>query len=534
MRRSGVLSLVLVPFAVAVFFAAGSVPANTFQIDFPIAGEYWISFPGTVTTPALARAEDLYAAFPNPNDVAFVSKFDTLTDTFHEWDGGTCGGAGVEPGAGTCGSMCFCIELGDGEGFFVSLTAPATFAITGGDSPTVINLDGPGPTSFAGVHLISLPYSTPLVDAEDLIFEINAAAGFPVPPVVVSVARLVTATGLPELYTGTFGVNFPIVPAEGYQVVVTSDVSYIPAFNNPLNNSDLSVMKSDSADPILVGTNLIYTVTVQNNGPDDAMAVGMADTLPPTVTFVSAVSNQGSCMESAGVVTCEIGDLLAGAGATITIEVTADLVGVINNTASVTGKVFDPFPADNTAIESTTVLPPCTDGDGDGFVVCDSSCIVVPSDSCGECDDTDAAINPLAVEICDGIDNNCDDLTDVGCQTSKVTGGGEIAVPGGMANFGFIVQRKTMNGLITGQLQYYNHARSLNVHSTLMTALFTTGTTATFSGDCTKNGAPCSFTVTLQDLGEPGRNVDHFEISVSGEPIEGDSAPITKGNIQFH
>ena len=40
------------------------------------------------------------------------------------------------------------------------------------------------------------------------------------------------------------------------------------------------------------------------------------------------------------------------------------------------------------------------DTDGDGFAACQ------------ECDDGDGAVNPDAAEVCDGIDNNCDGLTD--------------------------------------------------------------------------------------------------------------------------
>ena len=44
------------------------------------------------------------------------------------------------------------------------------------------------------------------------------------------------------------------------------------------------------------------------------------------------------------------------------------------------------------------------DGDGDGFDSSDSGG--------GDCDDTNPEINPTAVEVCDGIDNNCTGLID--------------------------------------------------------------------------------------------------------------------------
>jgi hypothetical protein len=50
---------------------------------------------------------------------------------------------------------------------------------------------------------------------------------------------------------------------------------------------------------------------------------------------------------------------------------------------------------------------PCTDMDMDGYATEGGSCGAI------DCNDNDAAINPGAVEICtDGIDNNCNGLTD--------------------------------------------------------------------------------------------------------------------------
>jgi hypothetical protein len=111
----------------------------------------------------------------------------------------------------------------------------------------------------------------------------------------------------------------------------------------------------------------------------------------------------------------------------------------------------------------------------------------------------------------------------------KVTGGGEITVTGGWANFGFNAQNGP--GGPKGQLEYQNHARNLNVHSVSITSVNVSDNNASFSGTCTKNGAPCTFTVNAQDNGEPGTS-DRFTIAVSGEPMEG--GQISNGNIQIH
>ncbi len=50
----------------------------------------------------------------------------------------------------------------------------------------------------------------------------------------------------------------------------------------------------------------------------------------------------------------------------------------------------------------------CTDADNDGYGAEGTACCSVP-----DCDDNDASVNPGATEICDdGIDNDCDGLTD--------------------------------------------------------------------------------------------------------------------------
>jgi hypothetical protein len=88
-------------------------------------------------------------------------------------------------------------------------------------------LSGPG-SSNSGTNTLALPYNqqTNLLDAKNLIDDINAAAGS---SVVVQVARFLKATDGTESYTGTFGTAFPLVPGQAYTVQVNSTVTYIPS-----------------------------------------------------------------------------------------------------------------------------------------------------------------------------------------------------------------------------------------------------------------------------------------------------------------
>lgn len=150
-------------------------------------------------------------------------------------------------------------------------------------------------------------------------------------------------------------------------VTNTASVSSTTEDPNHANNSsqaittitgiqtDLAVTKSDSPDPVTVGSNLTYTVTVTNKGPATATSVTLTDTLPTTAAFVSA---SPGCTNNGGTVTCGIGDLGSGAFATITIVVTPGAAGSITNSVTVAAEEADPVAGDNAATAITTVQQP--------------------------------------------------------------------------------------------------------------------------------------------------------------------------------
>ena len=100
--------------------------------------------------------------------------------------------------------------------------------------------------------------------------------------------------------------------------------------------ADLEIDKSvNDATPNL-GDEVIWTITVTNNGPDTAEAVVVSDVLPEGTTFVESTADFDSV---AGIV--ELGDLDSGQSVSFDITVTVDDREEIDNTATVSSDTFD-------------------------------------------------------------------------------------------------------------------------------------------------------------------------------------------------
>jgi uncharacterized repeat protein (TIGR01451 family) len=145
--------------------------------------------------------------------------------------------------------------------------------------------------------------------------------------------------------------------ARGWTLAVAaSAVAALIAPGPALAASDLSITKTDSADPVSVGSALTYTLTLANAGPDAATAVTVEDRVPNRVDFVSALPSQGACTNAARKITCELGALASGASAAVTIDVTTRKSGEISNTATVTSAEADSNAENNSATETTVVV----------------------------------------------------------------------------------------------------------------------------------------------------------------------------------
>ncbi|GGO86695.1 hypothetical protein GCM10011348_38110 [Marinobacterium nitratireducens] len=127
-------------------------------------------------------------------------------------------------------------------------------------------------------------------------------------------------------------------------------------------SADLSIVKSDSPDPVLAGNQLTYELVVTNEGLSTAADVVVTDLLPAEwVGFVSAsVLEGGNCEITAeDTLTCALGDLDPAESRTIVVVVDVDAATPdgfeLSNTASVASATADPDESNNSAGAVTTV-----------------------------------------------------------------------------------------------------------------------------------------------------------------------------------
>ena len=131
----------------------------------------------------------------------------------------------------------------------------------------------------------------------------------------------------------------------------------------PSGSADLSITKTDSPDPVNVGSILTYTIQVRNLGPEAASGVTVTDQLPKGVDFASATATSGQCARKGRKVTCDLGGLGAptinyGGPPIVTISVIPRKVATISNTASVKGNGKDPVASNDRATATTSVVGP--------------------------------------------------------------------------------------------------------------------------------------------------------------------------------
>ncbi len=171
------------------------------------------------------------------------------------------------------------------------------------------------------------------------------------------------------------------IPTQYQNCVTATSMSTdpIPANNtnvcdtvNVIFRADLSIVKTDSPDPVIAGNLLTYSIEATNNGPSAALNMMISDPIPAGTVFISAVASPGATLLTPAVGANGLikatwdaaggtpgGFTGPGVKRTLTIvvrvcpEVTCDTI--LSNTATTTSLTPDPNPANNSDTETTTV-----------------------------------------------------------------------------------------------------------------------------------------------------------------------------------
>lgn len=129
---------------------------------------------------------------------------------------------------------------------------------------------------------------------------------------------------------------------------------------SPLNVADIVVTKVDSDDPVMLGDDFDYTITVRNNGPAVATNVRINDELPEGVSYRAGTlqvvgAPAGSCDVVDNELTCLIASLAGNDETIVTLGVTGDTSGRKVNTVTARADQQDPNRGNNTDDEETAV-----------------------------------------------------------------------------------------------------------------------------------------------------------------------------------
>ncbi len=161
--------------------------------------------------------------------------------------------------------------------------------------------------------------------------------------------------GTSKQYTVTVPVAASSTATVTNDVTVTSSTTEVSPGNESASESTavdalagLVITTTDSVNPVVAGTPLIYTVTVANNGPSDAIDIEVTSDLPSSLTSASTI---GCAEDPGGAPTCSLGTLSAGSSKQFTVSVTVDPAATGRLVSRVS--VASPTAAPSSAAETT-------------------------------------------------------------------------------------------------------------------------------------------------------------------------------------
>ncbi|HYG21539.1 MAG TPA: IPT/TIG domain-containing protein [Verrucomicrobiae bacterium] len=223
------------------------------------------------------------------------------------------------------------------------------------------------PNAVTGPIQVTTPHSTTnssqFFYALPIISGFTPANGLPGTNVIVHGTNFtgttaVTFNGTAAAFSVTNGILEAVVPTNATTgpIAITSPAGTMVSgqiFTLDYT-SDLQVGVVAPASRVL-GGDFTYVITISNRGPFAVSGVMLTNLLPGSVALKSASSTQGA-ITTGNPVRVSVGSLNVNARAVITLTVTPQATGVIENVATVAGGFPDPTSTNNTSVTHTTIF----------------------------------------------------------------------------------------------------------------------------------------------------------------------------------
>ena len=158
---------------------------------------------------------------------------------------------------------------------------------------------------------------------------------------------------VPSNYTGNLENTVNVTaPTNCTDVDLTNNVAKDIDTFEP--KADLKIEKKVDNSTPYVGSDVIFTMIVTNDGPSDATGIVITDELPNGYT-VGTINNGGT--QSGSTITWNVANLAAGASTSVTFTAKVLITGSYANVGKVTGNQYDPDLTNNQDTE--TPVPSC-------------------------------------------------------------------------------------------------------------------------------------------------------------------------------
>jgi len=116
---------------------------------------------------------------------------------------------------------------------------------------------------------------------------------------------------------------------------------------------DMKIELNAPSTTVLLGADTVLSYDVTNRGGSPATNVTAAIELPGNLAFDSVTASAGTCINNAGTINCDLGDVPAATVRTIDVDVTPNTIGADTITATVSADIDERADNDQEALQLT-------------------------------------------------------------------------------------------------------------------------------------------------------------------------------------